>query len=213
MAITRRGNSVTGLVGNVILYEMNGKLAMRTRSTVKRKTESARLVRAQSNFSVVTALIRQFIEFTRTGFELAATTRNSYAEAMSVNCHHYNDALREGEVEDLQWLQLSKGRLSGVSTLEAAMTTSTQLTVTWQGTQPDLDFSDDDKAMVAVTSGKGAYTHINMNAGKRSAGSYTVELPPEAAAHDLHLFLSFIKPRWGKDKAVVSNSQYYFLQR
>lgn len=43
MAIAKRGNHITGLVGPVVLYEVNGKPAMRTKVVNRRKPDSPRL--------------------------------------------------------------------------------------------------------------------------------------------------------------------------
>lgn len=66
--------------------------------------------------------------------------------------------------------------------------------------------------MILITAGLGAFTHINLKACKRSAGSFSVELPPATSGSELHVFISFRQPHHANQKAVVSNSQYVHVQ-
>lgn len=207
MAIVRKGETLSGTVGQVVLYEIYGKKAMRTLPTGVRKINSAKVKKAQGNFAFVMSLMQKFKEHITLGYGESAYRRSAFQEAMSANLDNYNNALREQKAEGLSWLTLSKGRLSGAGELQAELTAANRLTLTWQGTQPDLAYRDDDLVMLSVATYDKAYTHVNPHAADRRDGVLTLDIPAEATGKDLYAFITFRKAE-GKGKIfTVSNSQ------
>ncbi|MFA6949865.1 MAG: DUF6266 family protein [Lentimicrobiaceae bacterium] len=207
MAIVRKGETLSGTVGQVVLYEIYGKKAMRTLPTGVRKINSTKVKKAQSNFAFVMSLMQMFKEHITIGYGEAAYRRSAFQEAMSANLANYNNALREQKAEGLAWLTLSKGRLSGAGELHAELNIPNRLTIIWQDTQPDLAFRDDDIVMLSVATTDKAYSHVNTHAATRRDGIIELDLPAEAVGKELYAFITF-KRAEGKGKIfTVSNSQ------
>lgn len=207
MAIIKN-NKLSGMLGNLVLYFLNGRNVLRLKPSEIKQSKSAQLAENRSNFSTIQHLTQQFSQYAKVGFAPSAVNRTAFQEAMSVNMKNYSNALRAEQAEGLDWVELSKGTLSGAKTLNAELSDDYKLTLSWNGTQGLFSNSGNDTVMLLVTSGMGEYTHINLDASKRKEGSVVIDLPADLRDQPLHCFISFKNSKSFPKRGSISNSQY-----
>lgn len=197
-----------GIFGQVIMYTLFGKQIMRIKPVKVNQSKSSILKNNRSNFTIILHLTQQFSQYAKVGFAPSALNRTAFQEAMSVNMKNYSNALRAEQAEGLDWVELSKGTLSGAKTLNAELSDDYKLTLSWNGTQGLFSNSGNDTVMLLVTSGMGEYTHINLDASKRKEGSVVIDLPADLRDQPLHCFISFKNSKSFPKRGSISNSQY-----
>lgn len=212
MAIAKKNNILSGLIGSVIFYDLKGKQAARIKPRTIKQSKSAQMAQCRSNFGIIQRLMQQFHDYIIPGFSYVAKERSVYREAMSVNLANYYQALKEENSEGLHWVEVSKGRLSGAKTINAQITDDFKLILTWQGTQSNLNWSNSDNVMILVTAGFQDYTYIKLKATTRDKNEFTLNLVKGLRNIPLHCFISFSKKTTGLKPGNISTSQYILAE-
>jgi len=182
---------LNGMVGNFVFYELNGEQVMRVNGIRSTKTAEGRLKELQGDFSEVMRAVQAVSHFARVGFYDLAEGRMAFQKALSVNLLRYRAA------EDkalLGWLLASEGQRAGAKDLLAGFTDVDCLAMSWSTAMPNMEWSDDDLAMLMAINTRSLETSINLTTFRRHHHSAILKLPPLQPNDSLQCFLSFHSP-------------------
>ncbi|MFA6950297.1 MAG: DUF6266 family protein [Lentimicrobiaceae bacterium] len=208
MAVRKQNGEYTGLVGNVSIYEMFGKSVMRTRPATPKKI-SPKFKESQNQFAYVMHLMQHFKNYINPGFQFVAENRSAYHTALSVNLNKYNEALRLEQTGDLQWMQLSSGKLSGAETVVASKSGDQNIHISWQGTEQGRSCNDTDHVMVLAYNSASQACYINLHQTIRSDGQCIIEIPDTHENDPVDVWISFHAPIFEKKNIQsISNSHW-----
>lgn len=150
MAKRKPNGEYSGLTGNLVFYESNGVGMMRTRPR-SRKDKSALLKSVRSDFGYVVDRVKDLKTVIDIGFKDYKVNSAAYHSAISVNIVNYKEALRLNKAADnIEWLQVSAGKLSGAETAASSRLENGMIEITWQGTEPGRKHFDSDKVITGV---------------------------------------------------------------
>ena len=184
------GELVSGKVGNVVFYQLNGESYVRSAPVRKKDSWTPEQLMHRQRFGMVSNLWKQFKSAKLTPiWNLGAQKMNGYAYFMKANMPAF---AMDGSLIDPQMLQLSTGQLHLPVQLKAERTAteSSTIKVSWQN---DLHLKGErlnDELMV-VSFVNGAYSQLTATGLIRSAKNGLFELPtlPKSATH-VYLFLA-----------------------
>ena len=190
MAKRKPNGNYSGMDGNLVWYEMNGKGVVRTRSH-SRKDTSEELGKIRSDFGVVVDVIKKFKPVMSMGFKDHTVNRSAYHSALSVNLENYYEALKLEQTANYSWVNISFGKLAGAMEATALKLEDGKIEIQWSGTEPGRDHYDEDVVFSGI--------YLN-NADKfikgpdhilRSAGRITIDPGQVAEGEKVDTFLAF----------------------
>jgi hypothetical protein len=149
MAKRKPNGEYSGLTGGLVIYESNGVGIMRGRPK-KRKDKSALLKTVRSDFGYVVDRVKDLKTVIDIGFKDYKINLAAYHSAISVNMNNYKEALRLNKTDNIEWLQVSAGKLSGAETAASSRMGNGMIEITWQGTEPGRRNFDSDKVITGI---------------------------------------------------------------
>src|SRR5664279_4440864 len=185
------GDLVSGKLGNLVFYQLNGVNYVRSAPVRKKDSWSPQQMLHRQRFSKASYLWSQ-LKKTKVApiWNLAAERMNGYACFIKANMPAY--AL-DGSIIDAKMLKISTGKLHLPMDLEATRETagSTTITVSWKN-DPNLKGKRLDDELLAVSATDGHYSALTPTGLLRSAqnGSFTLPVKPANATHVYLLFAS-----------------------
>ncbi|NLF43428.1 MAG: hypothetical protein GX587_12090 [Bacteroidales bacterium] len=182
---------LSGMVGNLVFYELNGQQVVRVKGVVPSKPSGGRMKEVQGDFSTVMKVVQAVSHFARVGFYDLAEGRMAFQKALSVNLLRYRAA---EDKELLRWLLVSEGQRAGAEDLMAGFTDDDSLAMSWGTAMPNMEWSDDDLAMLMAINARSLETSINLTTFRRHHHSAILKLPPLQPGDILQCFLSFHSP-------------------
>ena len=218
MGKLKANGSIKGLVGNVVFVTKGEKTTVR--GAVARRTDTSKIVKDErDNFGIVMSLITPYKRFIDIGFKYYKKDLSAYHSAISVNLANYREAFSSGVTNNLNWFNVSMGKLSGALNMSAKLVNGNTIEITWDGTEPGKSFRDDDIVI--------AYACIDYNTKKmrtvtgqqgitRSAGKVLIEKVNinESSTVDIFVFFkSAIEKTKTKLSENVSTSNWIELSR
>ncbi|MEE4177571.1 MAG: DUF6266 family protein [Bacteroides sp.] len=208
MAFTQEGllGKFSGKLGNLVIYQMNGKIVMRAKPGKRTKPAGGRQKETQTNFARVMGILQPLKSFVKMGFNDLAGGTYVFHKAISENLKRYYDA---PDPNDLRWLLLSKGERAGALDLVLEMGEG-QATVRWGAHEAGKPFDEDDRVMLLAINTTSLEFTENPSAGKRSQGQASIALPPVKPGEQVLVFISFMDVAGrllGCDPKNISDSQ------
>lgn len=190
MAFTEEGmlGKFTGRLGNLVFYEMNGKIVMRTKPGKRKKPAKGRQKETQNNFARVMGIIQPMKTFVKIGFNDLAGGKFVFHKANSENLKRFYKA---DNPDDLRWLLLSKGERAGAQDLALEMGVG-QATVRWGEPEAGKPFDPTDRVMLLALNTTTLESTENTNAATRSQGQAGIALPPAKAGEKVLVSISFM---------------------
>ncbi|MEJ7560730.1 MAG: DUF6266 family protein [Pedobacter sp.] len=206
MGISKNGpnGQVTGRVGKLVYYMLNGQLVSRTiGKTIKEPTLPQLKVRSKNSLS--SKLLKKFKPFFNVGFsiEIKDTTMNAFNMAVALN----GQTILTGNYPDFEFdyskLVLSRGLLKKGEQLQASATDD-YISFTWATVEKmPWPESTDLVMMIAYFPGKErALVKIGGNA--RNTGADQLALPPSLKGLQAETYIAFV----AADRKQVSDSTY-----
>lgn len=189
MAFSQEGilGKFTGRLGNLVIYQMNGKIVMRTRPSKQRGPAQGRQKETQDVFARVMGILQGFKSYVKKGFNDLAGGKYVFHKALSENLKRFNAS---SEPDGLRWLLLSMGTRAGAQNLALQMNDGLAL-VAWGDPEPGKPFDAKDRVwLLALNTSTLEWTE-NTRAGQRSDGKAEVKLPPVEEGEELLVFISF----------------------
>ncbi len=207
MAIVNNGllGNLSGKLGKVVIYTLNGKLVMRSLPTKKRAKAKGRQKASQELFTQVMKPMQFAREFLRISFA-GATGRSPYHSALSLN------ASRIAAAGSFSYagLLFSQGKLAGASGITMSFTDITTIEVNWTGSETNKPaLATDGAVLFAVVPGRQG-AEFNLFAGKRGEGRATLKLKTTQPGDQLEVYLLFIEIEKSiqGEKYMISDSQW-----
>ena len=196
---------MTGRVGNVVIYMLNGQMVCRTIGEQK-KPATDNQKGNRSEMELLMSVLKPLQKFIKHGFEHQAkgTVCNPFNLATSYN---KLNAI-QGEYPNLSInyskLKLSSGALPLAKDIQISKTDD-GLKVSWDPTHQWAGDQHDDLVMVALYHPKDKNVSLFLNAGKRSEGACFLDITNENLRNEpIEAYLSFKSA----DGESISNSVY-----
>ncbi|SFD59579.1 hypothetical protein SAMN05518672_102542 [Chitinophaga sp. CF118] len=179
---------ITGKIGNIEGYMLNGEYIIRSRRRKSTKPPTEKQVASRQRIKAANHFLHPILEFAKVGFEYIALTRKSRACNIATS-YLVKDAI-EGETIDYSKVRLSEGPINTQDINASVVKEVDNLIFTWT---PDLSYAhgNDHVMLLAYTPelNEAVYT---LCGAKRSAGIDTLKLPDDSwKGKTIEIYLSF----------------------
>lgn len=217
MAILKGGilDQAHGKIGNVVVFESNGKTILRTKATNIHKPTKGRLPIARKRFGSIAKMMSICKSFINEGYMLYNPSTICYRAAVSYNFALYDPKDKETIEPDYSKIKLSLGGLSGSTFASAVLTENNRFKINWSGMEQGKPGFPYDKVMLLVFSSKEPNSAvIKLSAGLRSDEEAIIQVPGTYQCSDLHFYMAFFSYTLLKEtkaRDFVSDSQYVEL--
>ena len=200
----------SGRIGNLIVYELNGQTVIRTRPAGPQKKATGKRKQYQDDFRHVMKLMQIAKHIVKIGFAEEGKKGTGFKKALGENLKKYRSLDR---LESLEWLELSKGSLSGAASFSSELLADGQLKISWTGTEEGKPSYDEDQLLVLLVN---ETTLKPLRLGRsysRKDSHLVVQAPAQKDGECLRVFVSFYLPElFGKaSKSLISNSQTFVI--
>lgn len=203
MAILKNGplGNLSGKVGNVVIYTMNGKMVMRSLPAKKRAKACGKQKDSQELFTKVMKPIRLAKVFVKVGFA-GHKGHSPYHAALSTNIKRMVDA---GGF-DFGQLLFASGKLAGP--LNPVLNLNENLLqISWKGSEPDKQANPGDQVLILVLNVTRNMTEYNFYAGRRKDCFAQMVIHGAQKGDRLEVYMAFQdQESWVKDFHPVSDS-------
>jgi hypothetical protein len=201
----------SGRIGNLIVYELNGQTVIRTRPAGPQKKATGKRKQYQDDFRHVMKLMQIAKHTVKIGFAEEGKKGTGFKKALGENLKKYRSLDRP---ESLNWLELSRGTLSGAASFSSELLTDGQLKICWTGTEEGKPFYEDDQLLVLIVNETTLKSLILSHTYSRKDGHLVVQAPAQKDGECLRVFICFYQPEiFGKvSKPLISNSQTFLIE-
>ena len=202
-------NSLSGLIGNSVVYEIFGKMVVRSRPRPSKVPDSDKRKLNQDKFRQTQLLMHSMLPFIRIGFWGYTENRTAFQEAMSVNLGQ-DIFQRGGPGTDYSQCILSKGELPGTGQVQAQWEGPDTIGVSWSGSCGSPG-TPNDQVMLLFHFPTHNESVIQLEAGVRKDGSVSIAIPAHLVDENPEAYIALLNPglmAMGKRKQGLSTSQY-----
>ncbi|HON17829.1 MAG TPA: DUF6266 family protein [Salinivirgaceae bacterium] len=198
---------LTGKLGPIVLYSMNGKTIARSMPRKRTKKTSEKAQAAQQAFAHVMKLMQQVKPIVKIGFSQTAHVRTAFQEAMSVNLNAFRQSENRENLET--WLQLSEGTRMGLENLRIEPATC-GVVIEWDFDETDSTSIRNDLIAAVAINRKNHYAYYSLGAATRSQKKVSVNVPCSENSDTYSVFIFALSniPVQGKDSSLISQSQW-----
>lgn len=183
------GDLVSGKIGPVVFYQLNGESYVRAAPTRKKGSWSTEQLQHRERISKASSFWRALkSDEIRKIWRLGAVKMNGYALFMKANMPAFG---MDGSLIDPLLLKVSAGKLHLPLHLKATRMPEkpSTITVSWQN-DPHLKSERSQDELMAISSAEGKYSSITPTGILRGATNGSFELPPQPSAFT-HTYLFF----------------------
>ncbi len=206
MAIINQGilGGVSGKIGNVIGGTWKGidYLRIKPSSVANPKTEGQ--LDQRSKFAKVLHFLQPMTDFLRVGFKQYAIKMTEFNAAMSYNLFNAVLGAYPNYTIDYPNALVSRGNLKGVANGTANSTSVAEIDITWDDNSSSGNALATDKSLILILNPDKKESIYTTSGPPRSAGTETINLPPEYSGDVVEVYLGFVS----EDGAKVSNSSH-----
>jgi len=206
MAIINQGilGGVSGKIGNVIGGTWKGidYLRIKPSSVANPKTEGQ--LDQRSKFAKVLYFLQPMTDFLRVGFKLYAIKMTEFNAAMSYNLFNAVLGAYPNYTIDYPNALVSRGNLKGVANGTATSPSAAEVDITWDDNSSSGNALATDKSLILILNPDKKESIYTTSGPPRSAGTETLNLPPEYSGDVVEVYLGFVS----EDGAKVSNSSH-----
>lgn len=187
-------NGMSGSLADVIVYEVNGKIRIRSKPHVYKKSDSTELTAQRNRFRSAALFFRNIGIPMQFAWKEAVrgTDLSGYNLFIKENIHHFT---AEGTTE-ISNIKICHGPLYIPDRIEMHYTAPGTVTLTWDTHCPDNSKRNDLLHLAIYDENKTRNYKIyglENIAVKRESGKYIFQLPVEIK-NEIHLFAFFKKP-------------------
>lgn len=206
MAIINQGilGGVSGKIGNVIGGTWKGidYLRIKPSSVANPKTEGQ--LDQRSKFAKVLHFLQPMTDFLRVGFKLYAIKMTEFNAAMSYNLFNAVLGAYPNYTIDYPNALVSRGNLKGVANGTTNSTSVAEIDITWDDNSSSGNALATDKSLILILNPDKKESIYTTSGPPRSAGTETLNLPPEYSGDVVEVYLGFVS----EDGTKVSNSSH-----
>ena len=195
---------LSGKVGNIIGGSWKGIDYIRIKPTSVANPRTEGQVNQRNKFSATIQFLQPNKDFLNVGFKAFAVKKTAFNSAMSYVLNNAIAGTAPDFNVDYSLVLLSRGSLSNPVNGSVDLSTSNQVTFSWDDNSAEGNASATDKAMVLAYNPSKKESMYLLNGSVRTAISQTLALPTSYTGDTIQLFMAFVSEN-GK---VVSNSVY-----
>lgn len=200
----------SGLVGTVVGANFRGKDIMRSKPKKSSKKPVQGQLDQRSKFAAVTSFLSHFAEVISLGFKAKTKFQSPMNSAVKQNLLNAIDGSSPVFSLDYSMVQLTNGKLPGISLLTFTAQEGNKATLTWDITEatrydPEQQLiRDKDTLRLVLYDERNAGSYTTGYTTTRSSGTFKASLPMADEGDTIHAWVSFVSA----DKKTVSTSQY-----
>lgn len=194
----------SGKVGPVVGATWRGKDVMRSLPKKGNRVASATQVLQREKFIMATAFLTPLNSIISRYFGNNTGDKTRRNQAMS---YHMREAIQYVEPDmiwDFSKVQISRGDLLGLNSLNAAAGTGQDITLSWTDNSGQGAALASDKLVVVVYEETSKSSYYMLPAGTRNQGSSTVALPAYFSGLSVHVWVAVV----AADDKKYATSQY-----
>ncbi|PKP44955.1 MAG: hypothetical protein CVT94_19325 [Bacteroidetes bacterium HGW-Bacteroidetes-11] len=190
MAISRKGLAglLSGTIGNVVVYEMNGKMVVRSRPSVKRKKAKGQQKQTQVLFAQVMKAMQIAKPFLRIGFA-NQNGHSAFHSAMSANMLRMKTEVQFS----YEKLIFSAGNGFECPGISLAIIPGNKLQIQWLGTEAGGEEFREETSAIFVFNETQQHCEYGLNCGKRSSMEASLQLKNARPGDKIHVYLAFLE--------------------
>lgn len=204
-------NNLSGRIGNMVIYQLNGKTVARAISALPAKPAIGRQLIARQRFGRISSIMVATHEMVSVGFGREDAERTPRQYACSCNVKLFHKELSERTEPCYPDMQFSQGNLSNVTDAHCTMNATNEFTLTWEGFEADKPHHDTDSLMFMFICFDDLQKVKVFRSINRSAGMATGTLPASFTGSSLHLYMAFHNHQY-KTNDFASNTRYVPIQ-
>ncbi len=193
----------SGKVGTVVGGTWKGIHYMRSLPSSVRNPRTPGQVRQRTKFSITIEFLKPLTPFLRIGFKTYADKKTAFNAAMSYNVNNAVKGEHANLELDFPKILVSRGSLLPAENA-AAIASGGNLNFTWNDNSGVGNASAKDLAMPLIFNSDKGESVFSTEAGERSAGSATMNIPDSWMGDTVEIYLGFIS----EDGTMVANSAY-----
>lgn len=206
MGISKNGpnGQVTGRVGNLVYYMLNGQPVTRTIGKTNKKATLPQLS-SRKVTRISSKLLKMFKPFLKVGFsiEIIGTTLNAFNMAVSLNKRAMMTGVYPNFKVDYSKLILSKGILKTGEELKVSATDNV-ISFTWKAEEKMAWPEATDLVIMIAYFPKKDKTIVKIAGNARSTGADQMVVPPSLKNAHSETYIAFV----AADRLQVSDSTY-----
>lgn len=193
---------VSGKVGNVVGYHRKGKDIIRVQAATLSDARTPKQLQQRQKVAATIAFLKPILPYIRIGFKNYAQERTTYNTATSYLMKRCISTDEEGvTVIDFRRVMVSIGFLNGAPNVSTTCETN-KVVFRWMDSSGEGNAESTDIVILLVYNKEKGMAVYNVNAGLRSDGSASIQIPEDWKKDSLATYLSFISA----DGEEVSNS-------
>jgi len=194
---------LSGKVGNVIGGSWKGIDYIRIKPTSVANPRTTGQVNQRNKFTATIEFLQPNKEFINVGYKSYAIKKTAFNAAMSEILGNAITGIAPDFSVDYSAALLSKGSLSGVLNPSTDLTTTGQVSFSWDDNSTESNANATDKAMLLVYNPSKKESTYILAGAERNVGNEVVNIPSTYVGDTIELFMAFVAVD-GK----VSNSSY-----
>lgn len=186
---------ISGKLGNLVIYQLNGKTIVREKPQWKKSYQPTALQRLyQQKFKLATATLRPLNKLLNTGYgEFVTPTRKGYHLALSQTLTSAINETQGSVSVNFESILISSGVVSPVLNLQTEWIGARQLKLHWESQGNKGNSKDSDLSWIVVYNpDQGIAEEFTGEAFRRSQ-SQTIELAPRIDLSGSYLYFSFYR--------------------
>ena len=193
---------VTGKVGNLVGYYLNGKYILRSGPGKRRKKAKSGERENRKKFGIVQAWLKPICFFVRVGFKNYGTSTGGYKAAISYTLLNAMAGEYPNQYVDPELVQVSGGDLDFPEVVSMELEAGNTLRFHWSAASENGD--DYDQAMLLAYDEMGKNIVGKETAAMRVTGTDILPLNPGVSGTTYHVYIGFV----AQDRSRQSKSKY-----
>jgi len=193
---------VTGKVGNLVGYYLNGKYILRSGPGKRRKKAKSGERENRKKFGIAQAWLKPICFFVRVGFKNYGTSTGGYKAAISYTLLNAMAGEYPNQYVDPELVQVSGGDLDFPEVVSMELEAGNVLRFHWSAASENGD--DYDQAMLLAYDEKGKNIVGKETAAMRVTGTDILPLHPGVSGTTYHVYIGFV----AQDRSRQSKSKY-----
>jgi len=179
---------VSGRVGNLVFYKLNGKTVVRIRPAGRKKKTTARQKENQTDFRHIMRYMQCLNGIVNTGYYDVTEGRFTFHSALSANLIAYREA---GKPEGAEWLKLSEGSRSGADDVQLESLGAGRFRVSWNPTADPNSGNTDTAYVVALNNTTLRAYGVQSATAFRNQGEVALEVRRASPGDEIYFFIFF----------------------
>tara|TARA_R110001592_G_scaffold23435_6_gene91856 strand:- start:2482 stop:3123 length:642 start_codon:yes stop_codon:yes gene_type:complete len=195
---------LSGKVGNVIGGNWKGIDYLRIKPSSVKNPRTEGQVNQRNKFSITLEYLQPNLGFIKLGYKSFANKKTEFNAAMSYVLNNAIGGSAPNFTIDYSLALLSRGNLSSAQNGTTDLTTTGEISFSWDDNSAEGNANANDKAMVLVYNPSKKESVYILDGADRTTGTQIISIPSSYVGDTVQLFMAFISA----NGSIVSNSIY-----